>query len=122
MDEVNQLISITQTKNDRPRLVALTARALGILECPRQDAPDEELIFDPKHTGRKRRQLMVCFERAVKESGLATSTSTTFGTPSPHDSGQRTSTSTTSPTCWATRRRRARRATPRSRAATRTAS
>lgn len=70
VDGVNRHISITQTKNDKPRLVPLTARALGILKRLRQDAPDDELIFDSTRTGRKRRQLMVCFERAVKEAGI----------------------------------------------------
>ncbi|HEX7956327.1 MAG TPA: tyrosine-type recombinase/integrase [Pyrinomonadaceae bacterium] len=70
VDGVNRHVSITQTKNDKPRLVPLTARALGILKRLRQDAPDEELIFDQHRTGRKRRQLMVCFERAVKEAGI----------------------------------------------------
>ena len=28
------------------------------------------MIFDPKRTGRKRRQLLHCFERAVKDAGL----------------------------------------------------
>ena len=37
----------------------------------RQDALDEELIFAPKRTGRKRRQLMVCFERAVEAAGIS---------------------------------------------------
>jgi integrase len=71
VDEVNQYISITQTKNDKPRLVPLTARALKILKRLRQDASDEELIFDPQRTGRKRRQLMICFERAVREAGVS---------------------------------------------------
>lgn len=71
VDEIGQYISITLTKNDKPRLVPLTKRALGILKRLRQDAPDEERIFDPKRTGRKRRQLMVCFERAVKEAGVS---------------------------------------------------
>ncbi len=70
VDEANQIISITKTKNDKPRLVPLTDRALGILKRLRQDAPDEEFVFDRKRTGRKRRQLMVCFERAVKEAGI----------------------------------------------------
>lgn len=43
---------------------------MGMLKRLRQDAPDEELIFDPKRTWRKRRQSMVCFERAVEESGI----------------------------------------------------
>ena len=46
----------------------MTARALRILKRLRQDAPDEKLIFDTRRTGRKRRQLMVCFERSVKEA------------------------------------------------------
>jgi integrase len=56
--------------NDKPRLVPLTARALDILKRLRQDAPDDEPIFDSSRTGRKRRQLMVCFEQAVEESGI----------------------------------------------------
>ncbi len=71
VDESNQLISVTKTKNDKPRLIPLTKHALGILRRLRQDAPDDELIFDPSRTGRRRRQLMVCFERAVKESGIS---------------------------------------------------
>lgn len=69
VDETNQLVFITKTKNDKPRLIPLTALALRIIKRLRQDAPDEELIFDPRRTGRKRRQLMVCFERSVKEAG-----------------------------------------------------
>ncbi|MDQ3907790.1 MAG: tyrosine-type recombinase/integrase [Acidobacteriota bacterium] len=70
VDEDNRLISVTKTKNDKPRLIPLTKKALGILRRLRQDAPDDELIFDPALTGRKRRQLMVCFERAVEASGI----------------------------------------------------
>lgn len=70
VDEANRLISINETKNDKPRLIPLTKRALGILWRLRQDATDDELIFDPQRTGRRRRQLMVCFERAVEESGI----------------------------------------------------
>jgi integrase len=70
VDRDNRLISITKTKNDKPRLVPLTARALEILKRLRQDAPDGELIFDSTRTGRKRRQLMVCFERAVEAAGI----------------------------------------------------
>lgn len=70
VDETNQLVSIVKTKNDKPRLIPLTARALRILKRLRQDAPDEELIFDPRRTGRKRRQLMVCFGRSVNEAGI----------------------------------------------------
>ena len=70
VDEVDQYIFIMKTKNDKPRLIPLTVRALEILKRLRQDAPDDELIFDPKRTGRKRRQLMLCFERAVEAAGL----------------------------------------------------
>jgi len=71
VDEANQFISVIKTKNDKPRFIPLTKRALGILKRLRQDAPDEELIFDPTRTGRKRRQMMVCFERAVEASGIS---------------------------------------------------
>jgi integrase len=70
VDEIDQYIFIMKPKNDKPRLIPLTVRALEILKRLRQDAPDDELIFDPKRTGRKRRQLMVCFERAVEAAGL----------------------------------------------------
>lgn len=70
VDEANRLITVTQTKNDKPRLIPLTASALRILKRLRQDAHEEERIFDPQRTGRKRRQLMVCFEQAVEESGI----------------------------------------------------
>lgn len=70
VDQSDQYIFIMKTKNDKPRLIPLTVRALEILKRLRQDAPDDELIFDPKRTGRKRRQLMVCFERAVEAAGL----------------------------------------------------
>ena len=65
------VIFITQTKTDKPRVVPLTKRAIEILNCLRRDAPDKELIFDPKRTGRKRRQLMACFQAAVKAAGIA---------------------------------------------------
>jgi hypothetical protein len=70
VDEFDKLIFVMKTKNDKPRLIPLTTRALAILKCLRQDAPDNELIFDSTRTGRKRRQLMVCFERAVRETGI----------------------------------------------------
>src|SRR4051794_36001425 len=65
------VILVMQTKNDKPRVVPLTKRALEILSSLRQDAPDEERIFDPKRTGRKRRQLMACFQAAVQAAGLS---------------------------------------------------
>jgi integrase len=70
VDESDRLVFVMKTKNGRSRTIPLTERALGILRCLRQDAPEDELIFDPSRTGRKRRQMMVCFERAVKESGI----------------------------------------------------
>lgn len=65
------VISITQTKTDKPRVVPLTKRAMEILKRLRQDATNDELIFDPKRTGRKRCQLIVCFQLAVKAAGLS---------------------------------------------------
>jgi integrase len=65
------VIFIMQTKTDKPRVVPLTKRALEILKNLRQDAPNEERIFDPKRTGRKRRQLMACFQAAVKAAGIS---------------------------------------------------
>ncbi|MDT5271363.1 MAG: hypothetical protein QOH49_3549 [Acidobacteriota bacterium] len=70
MDEDSQLISVTKTKNDKPHLTPLTAHALGILRRLRQDAPDDERIFDSTRTGRKRRQMTVCFEQAVEAAGI----------------------------------------------------
>ncbi|MEA2174719.1 MAG: hypothetical protein QOD00_2311 [Blastocatellia bacterium] len=71
VDQIAQHIFVMKTKNDKPRLIPLTVRALEILKHLRQDAPDEERIFDSKRTGRKRRQLMVCFEQAVKAAGIS---------------------------------------------------
>jgi integrase len=71
MDDIERHIFITQTKNGKPRLVPLTARALQIFKRLRQDATDNERVFDSKRTGRKRRQLMVCFEKSVKEAGIS---------------------------------------------------
>jgi integrase len=70
VDEIDGCLFIMRTKNDKPRLVPLTAQALEILKRLRQDAPEDERIFDPKRTGRKRRQLMVCFEQAVKAARI----------------------------------------------------
>lgn len=70
VNEIGRYIFVMLTKNSKPRLLPLTDKALEILRCLRQDAPDDELIFDPKRTGRKRRQLMACFERGVKEAGI----------------------------------------------------
>lgn len=66
----DQTLYVPFTKTDRPRIVPLTQKALETLKHLRQDAPDEELIFDPIRTGRHRRQMMVCFERAVKDAGI----------------------------------------------------
>lgn len=70
VDETSQLVFMTKTKNAEPRLVPLTAHALGILRRLRQDAPDDEVIFDSTRTGRKRPQMVVCFEQAVEEAGV----------------------------------------------------
>ncbi len=70
IDFVACYISIIQTKTDKPRKIPLTARALEILRGLRQDAAGDERIFDHKRTGRRRRQLMVCFRQAVKNAGI----------------------------------------------------
>lgn len=64
------VLDVTQTKTDKPRRIPLTRKAQAILRRLRQDAPIEEKVFDPKRTGRRRRQLIVCFERAVKAAKL----------------------------------------------------
>ncbi|HKS26727.1 MAG TPA: tyrosine-type recombinase/integrase [Pyrinomonadaceae bacterium] len=70
-DVVGDVIFVMQTKNDKPRIIPLTKRAIEILRGLRQDAPDEERIFDPKRTGRRRRQLMACFQAAIQSAGLS---------------------------------------------------
>jgi integrase len=70
IDYLRRIISITQTKTNKPRVVPLTARALEILKRLRQDAPEDERIFDYRRTGRKRRQLMYCFQEAVRSAGI----------------------------------------------------
>lgn len=59
-----------RTKNDRPRNVPLTTRAKEILSSLRQGAPGHELVFDPKRSGRRRRQMLVCYTRALKVAGI----------------------------------------------------
>lgn len=71
INPMTQTIYIPQTKTDKPRRTPLSAKALQILRSLRQDAPEEELIFDRSRTGRKRRQMMICFESAVKKAEMA---------------------------------------------------
>jgi integrase len=54
-----------RTKNDRPRNVPLTLRAKKVLSSLRQGAPGHELVFNHKKTGRRRRQMLVCYTRAL---------------------------------------------------------
>ncbi|OLE50894.1 MAG: hypothetical protein AUG51_25675 [Acidobacteria bacterium 13_1_20CM_3_53_8] len=70
VNPMTQTIYIPQTKTDKPRRIPLSAKALAILKSLRQDAPEKELIFDHARTGRKRRQMMVCFESAVKKAEI----------------------------------------------------
>ena len=51
-------VDIGEAKTEKPRRVPLNARALEILKGLRQGASDDELIFDPRRTGRRRRQLL----------------------------------------------------------------
>jgi integrase len=68
--EPKQLIEVLQTKNDKPRVVPLNGRAMAILKELRQGAADEDLIFDPARTGRRRRHTLSCFQRSVKAAGI----------------------------------------------------
>ena len=63
-------IFVRFTKNGKSRTLPLTNRALQLLTDLRQDASPEDLIFDPERTGRRRRQTLVVFEKAVGEAGL----------------------------------------------------
>jgi integrase len=72
-EDVNMLareIYVRFTKNGKSRTLPLTNRAVQLLTNLRQDARLDELIFDPERTGRRRRQTMVVFEKAVDEAGL----------------------------------------------------
>jgi integrase len=72
-EDVNTLsseIEVKHTKNGKPRTIPLTNRALRILTSLRQDARGQDLIFDPDRMGRRRRQTMVVFEKAVTAAGL----------------------------------------------------
>lgn len=42
----HRLVFNMKTRNDKLRLIPLTARAFGILRRLRQDTPDDECIFD----------------------------------------------------------------------------
>lgn len=70
IDFTQKTLTAKNTKNGKVRIMPLTAKAVRILKALRQDAPDTERVFDHKRTGRKRRQMMVCFEQAVDEAGL----------------------------------------------------
>jgi len=63
-------VDIDETKTERPRRVPLNTRALAILKSLRQGAGDEDLIFDPRRTGRRRRQLLYRFKAACVRVGL----------------------------------------------------
>jgi integrase len=72
-EDVNMLareIFVRFTKNGKSRTLPLTERAVLLLTDLRQGALPEDLIFDPEKMGRRRRQTMVVFEKAVGEAGL----------------------------------------------------
>jgi integrase len=72
-EDVNLLareIFVRFTRNGKSRTLPLTNRAVQLLTNLRQDARPDELIFDPKRTGRRRRQTTVVFEKAGDEAGL----------------------------------------------------
>lgn len=64
-------VEIDETKTDRPRRVPLNSRALALLKGLRQGAGDDELIFDPARTGRRRRQMLYRFKAAAERAGVA---------------------------------------------------
>ncbi len=59
---------VEKTKTGRPRTVPLSARSIETLKPLRQDASDEEEVFYHTRTGRKRRQMLVCFTSALQEA------------------------------------------------------
>ena len=63
-------VGIDETKNGKPRSVPLNSLALATLRELRQDAPDDELIFDSCRTGRRRRQMLFRFAEAVKQAKI----------------------------------------------------
>lgn len=63
-------VLIDRTKTGRDRRVPLNSRALAILKDLRQGAGDDELIFDPQRTGRRRRQMLYRFKAATERAGL----------------------------------------------------
>ena len=69
-DLAQAFVDIDKTKTERPRRVPLNSRALAILTELRQGAPDDELVFDPRRTGRRRRQMLYAFEAAVRRAGI----------------------------------------------------
>lgn len=72
-EDVNTLareIFVRFTRNGKSRTLPLTQRAVRLLTNLRQGARPDELIFAPERTGRRRRQTMVVFEKAVDEAGL----------------------------------------------------
>jgi integrase len=63
-------VLINQTRAGRDRRVPLNSRALAILKDLRQGAGNDERIFDPRRTGRRRRQMLYRFKAATERAGL----------------------------------------------------
>ena len=65
-----RVVRITDTKNRMDRNVPLNARAVEILTPLLAGVGEDELLFDPSRTGRRRRQLQVVFSKAVEDAEI----------------------------------------------------
>jgi integrase len=70
VDFDERFVEIDETKTGRPRRVPLNSRALATLKELRQGASDDELIFDPRRTGRRRRQMLYRFAAAIQRAKI----------------------------------------------------
>jgi len=68
IDFERRSVYVEKTKTGRPRTVPLSARSITTLKPLRQGAPDAEQVFHHTRTGRKRRQMIVCFTSALEEA------------------------------------------------------
>jgi integrase len=64
-------VEIDETKTDQPRTVPLNSRAVEILTPLLAETGEDELLFEPSRVGRRRRQLLVLFSKAVSDAGIA---------------------------------------------------
>jgi hypothetical protein len=76
----------------------LTAKAQSILRGLRQDAPDDELIFDPKRTAESAGTYSTALSEPSRMRGWTTFTSTTYAGRSPRACARQACTLMTSQT------------------------